>query len=238
MRKQVCEFRVLFRYLASSAGPISETKSTSLQGQVLTQIRNRKGLRAEGKRLGSAIRSWPKGGGCFWAWFGQMGITQQPLQPGTNPFSGHWGPLLHAWYLSSSPLLLAQSLGFVWGVEAFHHQAVAWLSRMSFPQHKLHSSFFVCMRAKLLQSCPTLCNLMDCSLPGFYVHGDSPGKNTGVGCHFLLQRIFPTQGRDRTSVSYIYLHWQAGSLPLMSPGKPLVVSKGRIILHCSSFSTT
>ena len=35
---------------------------------------------------------------------------------------------------------------------------------------------------------------MDCSLPGSSVHEDSPGKNTGVGCHFLLQGIFPTQG--------------------------------------------
>ena len=35
---------------------------------------------------------------------------------------------------------------------------------------------------------------MDCSLPGSFVHGDSPGKNTGVGCHALLQGIFPTQG--------------------------------------------
>ena len=34
---------------------------------------------------------------------------------------------------------------------------------------------------------------MDCSPPGFSVHGDFPGKNNGVGCHFLLQRIFPTQ---------------------------------------------
>ena len=32
------------------------------------------------------------------------------------------------------------------------------------------------------------------SLPGSFVHGDSPGKNTGVGCHALLQGIFPTQG--------------------------------------------
>ena len=34
----------------------------------------------------------------------------------------------------------------------------------------------------------------DSSPPGFSVHGDSPGKNTGVGYHYLLQRIFPTQG--------------------------------------------
>ena len=46
------------------------------------------------------------------------------------------------------------------------------------------------------QSCPTLCNPMDCSPPGSSVHGDSPGKNTGVGCHAHLQGIFPTQGSN------------------------------------------
>ena len=43
------------------------------------------------------------------------------------------------------------------------------------------------------QSCPTLCDPMECSPPGSSVHGDSPGKNTGVGYHVLLQGIFPTQ---------------------------------------------
>ena len=51
----------------------------------------------------------------------------------------------------------------------------------------------MCVCAKLLQSCLTLCNPMDCNPPGFSVHGDSPGKNTGVGCHALLQGNFPTQ---------------------------------------------
>ena len=37
---------------------------------------------------------------------------------------------------------------------------------------------------------------MDCTLPGSYVHGGSPGKSTGVGCHALLWRIFPTQGSN------------------------------------------
>ena len=37
---------------------------------------------------------------------------------------------------------------------------------------------------------------MVCSPPGSSVHGDSPGKNTGVGCHTLLQGIFPTQGSN------------------------------------------
>ena len=40
----------------------------------------------------------------------------------------------------------------------------------------------------------TLCDPMDCSLPGSSVHGDSPSKNNGVGCHTLLQGIFQTQG--------------------------------------------
>ena len=43
------------------------------------------------------------------------------------------------------------------------------------------------------QSCLTLWDPVDCSLSGSSVHRDSPGKNTGVGCHALLQRIFPTQ---------------------------------------------
>ena len=42
-------------------------------------------------------------------------------------------------------------------------------------------------------ACPTLSDHMNCSLLGSSVHGDSPGKNTAVGCHALLQGIFPTQ---------------------------------------------
>ena len=37
---------------------------------------------------------------------------------------------------------------------------------------------------------------MDYSLQVSSVHGDSPGKNTGVGCHVLFQKIFPTQGSN------------------------------------------
>ena len=45
------------------------------------------------------------------------------------------------------------------------------------------------------QSCLTVCDPpRDCSSPGSPVLGDSPGKNTGVGCHALLQEIFPIQG--------------------------------------------
>ena len=48
----------------------------------------------------------------------------------------------------------------------------------------------------IAQSCPTLCNPMDWSLPGFSVHGDFPGQKIGVGCHAFLQGIFPTQGSN------------------------------------------
>ena len=76
----------------------------------------------------------------------------------------------------------------------------------------------MCVHVKLLLSCPTLCNPVDCSLPGSSVHGNSPDKNTGVGCHALLQGIFPTQGSNPHLVCL--LPWQAGSLPLVPPGNP------------------
>ena len=57
--------------------------------------------------------------------------------------------------------------------------------------------------------------------------GDFPGKNTGVGCHFLLQGIFPTQGWNSC-----LLHWQVDSLPLVPPGKPLFRGRG-VYISCS-----
>ena len=47
---------------------------------------------------------------------------------------------------------------------------------------------------------------------------DSPGKNTGLGCHILLLEIFLTQGSNLRLLSL--LHWQVGSLPLAPPRKP------------------
>ena len=59
---------------------------------------------------------------------------------------------------------------------------------------KLNMTLSCAVLCLVVQSCPTLCKPMDSSLPSSSVHGDSPGKNTGVGCHALLQGIFPTQG--------------------------------------------
>ena len=59
---------------------------------------------------------------------------------------------------------------------------------------RLFSIVFLCVLCLVAQSCSTLCDLVDCGPPGSSVLGDSPGKTTGVGCHALLQVIFPTQG--------------------------------------------
>ena len=61
------------------------------------------------------------------------------------------------------------------------------------PAVGINKAHALCFSAHL---CPTPCDAMDCSPPGSSAHGDSPGKNTRVGCHALLQEIFPTQGSN------------------------------------------
>ena len=73
--------------------------------------------------------------------------------------------------------------------------------------------------AKSVQSCPAFCDPVDCSPPGASLHGDSPGKSTGVCCCALLQRVFLTQGLNPSLLCL--LHWQASSLPRAPPWKPL-----------------
>ena len=78
--------------------------------------------------------------------------------------------------------------------------------------------------ALVIQSCPTLCDPMDCSPPGSSVHGVSPGNNPGVGCHAPFQG--PYQPRDRTQVPAL----QADSLPSEPPGKPKNTGVGSLSL--------
>ena len=59
---------------------------------------------------------------------------------------------------------------------------------------------------------------------------DSPGKNSGVGCHALLQGIFLTQESNLRLLHL--LHWQAGSLPLAPLGKPWKSLYLHFNLHC------
>ena len=70
---------------------------------------------------------------------------------------------------------------------------------------------------------------MGCSPPGFSVHGILPGKNAGVGCHFPLQVIFPTQGSNPH-----LLYRQAGSLPLA----PLVHAECFTLMMSFNFQQT
>ena len=72
---------------------------------------------------------------------------------------------------------------------------------------------------------------MDCSLPGFSLHEDSPYKNTGVSCHALIQGVFPT--RDQIQV----FHMQANSLPSEPPGKPMNTGVGSLSLLQGIFLT-
>ena len=61
---------------------------------------------------------------------------------------------------------------------------------------------------------------------------DSPGRNTGVGCHSLLQGVFPTQGLNPG-----LLHWQLDSLASELPGKSTVVLVS-YLFTCSSVYTS
>ena len=54
------------------------------------------------------------------------------------------------------------------------------------------------------KSCPTLCDPMDCML---LCPWNFPGKNTGAGCYFLQERIFPTQGLNLCL--WCLLNWQS-----------------------------
>ena len=97
---------------------------------------------------------------------------------------------------------------------------------------------YLCLVAHL---CLTLCNPMDYSPPGFSVHGDSPGKNTGVGFHAILQGNLPNPGIEPSSpilqvdyfffffcvLAFIYLFFFTNNFqrrqwhptPILLPGK-------------------
>ena len=76
---------------------------------------------------------------------------------------------------------------------------------------------YVC--AKSLQSCLTII-VWTTGPASLLCPRDSPGRNTGVGCHALLQRIFLTKGLNQRVLHL--LPWEAGSLTLAPPGKPIL----------------
>ena len=88
--------------------------------------------------------------------------------------------------------------------------ALPFLNMHPFPKWNfLKAQKKMCMCA---QSCPILCDLMDCSS----IHGSSKAKNTRMACHFLLWKIVPIQGSNPRLLRL--LHWQADSLPLSHLG--------------------
>ena len=99
---------------------------------------------------------------------------------------------------------------------------------MTFVDWSVFVSVYMCLGVCARdQSHQTLGDPMDCSQPGSSVHGIFPSKNTRVGCHFLLQGIFPTQGisqpRGLNLCLLGLLIWQADSLPLRYLGSPAIL---------------
>ena len=78
--------------------------------------------------------------------------------------------------------------------------------------------------------------LVDCCPPGSSVHGDSPGKNTGMGCLALLQGIFPTQGSN-PGIEPRSPALRADSLTTEPPGKPKNTGLGSLSLLQGIFPT-
>ena len=87
------------------------------------------------------------------------------------------------------------------------------LKKMDVHMHK-NGVGFLYVKVLVTQLCLTLETPRNvaCQDP---VSMDFPGKNTGVGHHFLLHGIFPTQGSNPG-----LLHWQADSFTTEPPGKP------------------
>ena len=92
----------------------------------------------------------------------------------------------------------------------------SFLSPLSFSLLYVDKGMPLC--AKLLQSRPTLCNLMDCSLPGSSVQGILQARILESVAMPSSRGIFKTQGSNPCLLSV--LHWHVSSLPLAPPEKP------------------
>ena len=97
-----------------------------------------------------------------------------------------------------------------------------------------------CAVCLVTQSCLPLCDPVDCSLPGSPVHEESPCKNPGMGCHALLQSIFPTQGSnpglflmEHNLLLFSHCHVQLLATPMdcSTPGFP-------VLHHLQEFAQT
>ena len=93
------------------------------------------------------------------------------------------------------------------------------------------SRFHACVHAKSLQSCPTPCDPMDQSPPYSSVHRILQAR--------ILQWVAmpssraSSRPRNQTCISYMCLHWKAGSSPLVSPGKANICFSNHVCFFLS-----
>ena len=97
-------------------------------------------------------------------------------------------------------------------LSGFCHPSEIWAILRNFGETEIIKQYCMCYIISVMSNPVRPCGLQPARL---LCPWGSPGKNTGVGCHALLQGVFPTQG----SKNLCLLHWQAGSLPLAPPGK-------------------
>ena len=140
---------------------------------------------------------------------------------------------MRAKYLTPELLSLLMSIPIMmWGVPPPANRCADEKSMcQSLMPQSLHPGHFVrhCEIATVIQSCPTLCNPLDRSLPGSSIHGDSSGKNTGLGCHFFLQGIFLNQGLNLGLLHYRQNLYHLG--PQESPRQALTLHKHLMIIN-------
>ena len=108
-------------------------------------------------------------------------------------FFGRWWHCVTLKRLSSTPFL--KWLYFRGRSFRFKAKLKGKYNDFSYILIPTHGCDVLCLVA---QSWPILYDPMDCSLPGSSVRGDSPSKNTGVGCHALLQGIYLTHDLNRS----------------------------------------
>ena len=148
-------------------------------------------------------------------WYHLMQVRMAAIQKSTSSKCrrgcGEKGTLLHYWWWNNHCI----QISFIMPPNFI----MLPLSLTLLHVHSLEITLVSVQFSLVAQSCPTLCDSVDCSSPGCSVHGDSPGKNTGMRCHALLQGIFPIQGLNPGLLPcrwILYLVWATREAHFMS----------------------
>ena len=138
------------------------------------------------------------------------------------------GPQGKSQYTSTFIFRVSSSLFLQASSPALPHRA--WITALTGLPHPILTGPCVLSHSVVSDS---LCDPMICSPPGSSVLDVLPGKNTGVGCHALLQGIIPNPGIEPTS-----LELADGFFIAEPPGKPSIVTHLTSQLsHCWILST-